>query len=52
MKILKLANHKFAKYEPDNFGITNKMFMGSGNHLYNELLLDAFVYYQMNMQMK
>lgn len=44
MKILKLANHKFAKYEPDKFWDTNKMFMGSGNHLYNELLLDAFVY--------
>lgn len=44
IKIIKLANRKYAKYEPENFWNTYSCYMGTGNKLYNELLLDGCYY--------
>ena len=42
--IIKMANRKFAECEPEKFWESFQFCMNKGNHLYNELLLDAFLH--------
>lgn len=45
IKVLKSANKNFVKDNPDEFINTYRPFFSQGNILYNEIILDAFMYF-------